>query len=87
MKHPRLVNQRCAAFWIALKLVYGTLIRASKRWQEVSMPSLVLAQLRNIRNIMQPESEQSERHICFIMGDYRKAGFGDADLAVGYHCV
>lgn len=52
---PQHVNERGA-----LKLVYGTLIRASKRWQRVSMPSLVLAQLRNIRNIMRPESEQSE---------------------------
>lgn len=52
---PHHVNERGA-----LKLVYGTLIRASKRWQNVAMPSIVLAQLRNIRNIMRPESEQSD---------------------------
>lgn len=52
---PQHVNERGA-----MKLVYGTLIRASRRWQNVSMPSLVLAQLRNIRNIMQPQSEQTE---------------------------
>ena len=52
---PQHINERGA-----LKLVYGTLIRVSKRWQKVSMPDLVLAQLRNIRNIMQPETEQSE---------------------------
>ncbi len=47
----------------ALKLVYGTLIRASEKWQRIKMSSLELALLKNIRKLM--GGEENSRFISF----------------------
>lgn len=44
----------------AMKLVYATLIRASRRWNKVSMNDLELAQLRTLRSTICPTAEQTE---------------------------
>lgn len=41
----------------ALGLVFGVLIRASQRWQRVSMSDLQLVQLKHIRSLMQPKEQ------------------------------
>lgn len=41
----------------AMKLVYGSLIRAARDWQRVSMDELELAQLKNLRKTMIPDQE------------------------------
>jgi len=41
----------------AMKLVYGSLIRAARDWQRVSMDQLELAQLKNLRKTMIPDEE------------------------------
>ncbi|NGP90286.1 IS256 family transposase [Fodinibius halophilus] len=41
----------------AMKLVYGSLIRAARDWQRVSMDELELAQLKNLRKTMIPDEE------------------------------
>lgn len=41
----------------AMKLVYGSLIRASRDWQKVSMDQLELSQLKHLRKTMIPEDE------------------------------
>lgn len=52
---PLHVNERGA-----IKLVYGVLIRASARWKRVTMTSIELTQLRNIRKMMCPESKETQ---------------------------
>jgi len=53
---PHHVNERGAT-----KLVFGVLIRSSRRWNRVKMTNLELAQLRNIRAIMSPgEDEETQ---------------------------
>lgn len=44
----------------AMKLVYATLIRASRHWNRVSMTDLELAQLSTLRNTICPNAEQPE---------------------------
>jgi transposase-like protein len=41
----------------AMKLVYGSLIRAARDWQRVSMEQLELSQLKNLRKTMIPEQD------------------------------
>lgn len=41
----------------ALKLVYGSLIRAARDWQRVGMDQLELAQLKHLRKTMIPDNE------------------------------
>ena len=41
----------------AMKLVYGSLIRAARDWQRVSMDQLELTQLKHLRKTMIPEEE------------------------------
>lgn len=52
---PQHVNERGA-----VKLVYAVLVRASRRWQQVRMPPLELAQLRSIRRLMRPKDSDEE---------------------------
>jgi len=47
----------------ALKLVYGTLIRASEKWQRIKMTPLELALLKNVRKLM--GGEENSRFISF----------------------
>jgi transposase-like protein len=47
----------------ATKLVFGVLIRASRRWNRVKMTRLELAQLRNIRKFMNPDSDKQTKTI------------------------
>jgi transposase-like protein len=44
----------------AMKLVFGVLIRASKKWNRVKMSSFELAQLKRIRQLMAPHSTDTE---------------------------
>ena len=44
----------------AMKLVFGVLIRASKNWNRVKMTSFELAQLRRIRELMAPQTTDTE---------------------------
>lgn len=53
---PHHVNERGAT-----KLVFGVLIRASNRWIKVKMTDLELAHLRNIRTIMAPDDDQTQK--------------------------
>lgn len=55
---PHHVNERGAT-----KLVFGVLIRASRRWNRVKMTNLELAQLRNIRAIMSPGEDEETQTI------------------------
>ena len=55
---PHHVNERGAT-----KLVFGVLIRASRRWNRVKMTNLELAQLRNIRKFMNPDSDKQTKTI------------------------
>lgn len=55
---PQHVNERGAT-----KLVFGVLIRASRRWNRVKMTRLELAQLRNIRKFMNPDSDKQTQTI------------------------
>lgn len=55
---PHHVNERGAT-----KLVFGVLIRASRRWNRVKMTRLELAQLRNIRKFMNPDSDKQTKTI------------------------
>lgn len=55
---PHHVNERGAT-----KLVFGVLIRASRRWNKIKMTGLELAQLRNIRQIMSPTTDQPTQTI------------------------
>lgn len=41
----------------AMKLIYGSLIRAARDWQKVSMDSLELTQLKHLRKTMVPDEE------------------------------
>lgn len=41
----------------AMKLVYGSLIRAARDWQKVSMDPLELSQLKHLRKTMVPDEE------------------------------
>jgi transposase-like protein len=41
----------------AMKLVYGSLIRAARDWQRVSMSTLELVQLKNLRKTMIPDDQ------------------------------
>lgn len=43
----------------AMKLVYGSLIRASRSWQRVGMSSLELTQLKHLRKTMVPQEEMN----------------------------
>jgi putative transposase len=51
---PQHVNERGA-----IKLVFGVLIRASRRWRRVRMTEFELAQLRNLRRHMAPHTTES----------------------------
>jgi hypothetical protein len=44
----------------AMKLVFGVLIRASKKWNRVKMSSFELAQLKRIRQLMAPHTTDTE---------------------------
>lgn len=55
---PHHVNERGAT-----KLVFGVLIRASRRWNRVKMTRLELAQLRSIRTFMCPEQDDQAQTI------------------------
>jgi transposase-like protein len=55
---PHHVNERGAT-----KLVFGVLIRASRRWNRVKMTRLELAQLRNIRKLMRPDQDDEAQTI------------------------
>jgi len=55
---PHHVNERGAT-----KLVFGVLIRASRRWNRVKMTRLERAQLRNIRKFMNPDSDKQTKTI------------------------
>jgi hypothetical protein len=55
---PQHVNERGAT-----KLVFGVLIRVSRRWNRVKMTHLELAQLRNIRKFMNPDSDKQTQTI------------------------
>ena len=55
---PHHVNERGAT-----KLVFGVLIRASRRWNRVKMTRLELAQLRNIRKFMRPDQDDKAQTI------------------------
>lgn len=55
---PHHVNERGAT-----KLVFGVLIRASRRWNRVKMTRLELAQLRNIRKFMNPDQDDEAQTI------------------------
>ena len=46
-----------------MKLVYGTLIRVSEKWQRIKMTPLELTILKNIRKLM--GGEKNERFISF----------------------
>lgn len=52
---PSHVNERGA-----IKLVFGSLIRASQSWRRVAMTQLELAQLRTVRMTMCPNDHESE---------------------------
>ncbi len=52
---PAHVNERGA-----IKLVFGSLIRASASWRRVAMTQLELAQLRTLRMTMCPNEKESE---------------------------
>lgn len=41
----------------AMKLIYGSLIRAAGDWQKVSMDPLELTQLKHLRKTMVPDDE------------------------------
>ncbi|MCH2450397.1 MAG: hypothetical protein MK198_09660, partial [Gracilimonas sp.] len=41
----------------AMKLVYGSLIRAARDWQRVGMDPLELAELKHLRKTMIPDDE------------------------------
>ena len=55
---PHHVNERSAT-----KLVFGVLIRSSRRWNRVKMTNLELVQLRNIRAIMSPDEDEETQTI------------------------
>lgn len=53
---PQHMNERGA-----IKLVYGVLIRASRKWRRVSMKPLELAQLRKIRKLICKDDDHENR--------------------------
>lgn len=51
---PSHINERGA-----LKLVFGSLIRASNSWRRVAMTELELTQLRTLRSVMYPQAQNN----------------------------